>query len=580
MEEKKNKFLFYIKQGFSRSKAVRMSEITVKEWEQIYDRKFALQIEEIESQNNLKLEEQKNKDAILVYNPILDNYSALDFNNREQIERAIEKTVHYQTLAHPENVFFAKNSIMLMKLTQTDRLAKEKMDFEKQQLSNDKNIIKFKQYAEFVKDANYPDPYPKQFEMRDFANQDGIKLLLAARKYGKTDYLTILNTAYKIYSIPNYTCMIITKEEDRAKSICRSVRQACEDNGVEFEVKSAKELRVKGHFGKEASLIVLPLGASGFRGHHVDEIIADDPIVPSDKTSPANRQKAIDVYNELINLSPNILVIGQPVHMEDLYAVLKESALNSDQVKLMEVPHGSIPELDVNLSTLRNSGVSEESIGANYLLQLRSEGILPFYNCPIKPNDDIFNPLNSQTNKYLSYIWIDPAKKETGRDYTAVAVIKILPEFINVVGFAWRQPYNNLLAEIKFIDEIYEVTKNKGKIFFEMNGLSDDSLIRLREWGVRAVGFNTKENKEKKISAMTYIAENIVLNKYTEVEGVTTIQHNGKDYDIHLISPNNDFNKLFTKYEYGTPDDAVDSVSSMLLEKGVLQVTIGKKYKV
>ena len=48
-----------------------------------------------------------------------------------------------------------------------------------------------------------------------------------------------------------------------------------------------------------------------------------------------------------------------------------------------------------------------------------------------------------------------------------------------------------------------------------MNGLADDSMIRLKEWGIEAVPFNTKENKEKKISAMTYIAENIELCKFT-----------------------------------------------------------------
>ena len=66
-------------------------------------------------------------------------------------------------------------------------------------------------------------------------------------------------------------------------------------------------------------------------------------------------------------------------HLKDVsiryYSVLKESSLDSDKVKCMEVPHGSIPELDTDLNLLRQQGVSEEAIGANYLLKLRSEGI-------------------------------------------------------------------------------------------------------------------------------------------------------------------------------------------------------------
>lgn len=576
IQEKKEIFLESLRHGYSKQVSFRRSGFSIYEWDEILanDEDFIKKAKEVEKEYFSFLDNSRKVEDSIVYSPDLDNYRNINLQDNRALEDAVYKMVLQQALRYPNNPIFSKNAISLISRSVGLRAERE-MSKEEQihKIVNEKR----KDYLEFVEAANYPRPYPKQLEMRDFANQDGIKLILAARKYGKTDYLTILNTAYKIMTIPDYSAMIITKEEKRGKDICRSIKQACEDNGVEFEVKSSEQLRVRGKFGKEASLIVIPVGSSGYRGHHVNEIIMDDPIVPTDRNSPANRQRVLDLYNESVNLTGSILVIGQPVHQKDLYAVLKDSSLDMGKVKLMEVPHGSIPELDTDLVMLRNTGVSEEAIGANYLLKLRSDGILPFYNCVVRPNDQVFNPDGNYSN-YRTELWVDPSKRASGRDYTAIAVLKLTDDYCYICGFAWKRPYNELLSELKFICQAYEVQK----VYFEMNGLADDSLIRLKEWGINnVVGFNTKENKEKKISALTYIADKLILCRYVEVENAITIKKpTGEDEEVRLISPNKEFNKMFKEYEIGLPDDCVDTVSSWLLQRNVINVEIGKEYKV
>ena len=305
----------------------------------------------------------------------------------------------------------------------------------------------------------------------------------------------------------------------------------------------------------------------------MDEIILDDPVVPSDKTSPASRQRTIDLYNELVNLSPNILVIGQPVHKNDLYNVLRESNIETGgEIKVMELPHGTIPELDTDLVRLRKQGVSEEAIGANYLLKLRSEGTLPFGNVPICPNDSIFNPDGEHRKKYGCEMWIDPAKRASGRDYTAVSLNMITDDYINILGFAFRGPWSDYLAELLYLQSIYE----PDKVMFELNGLGEDSILRLKEWGIKAIPFDTRENKEKKISSASLIADNLVLNNYIEVEDSNFIisPRTSEKTIVHLIEPNKTFNKLFKDYEYGLADDPVDTTSSFLLARGVIRVKV------
>lgn len=618
-EELKIKYLKYIQEGYSRKQAFKKLAITVSQWTEIYDETFEEEIKKVEDEydKNLNDKHLNGVDTVISFDEVLNNYKSVDFNDRKAVEDAVYRSIMAQALMHPENSNYGRNAISLLSLQNKKSIEENKTNNTPLFLqnwndnnnngnnlnntSNDKeeyilknlincqsyvdengNIVKdkdylnglynkYKEFLKFIHLASYLPPYPKQIEMVEYTLQDGIKLLLAARDYGKTDYITILMTAYKIATIPNYDCMIITKEEKRCKQICREVKNACVANGIEFEVKSADELRIVGKDGKEASLLALPSGSTSYRGHHVGEIILDDPVIPDDVSSPASRERTITLYNELNNLSPNITIIGQPVHKKDLYNVLKESSLNGGEVKLAEYPHGSIPERDKNLETLRKNGVSEEAIGANYLLKLRSSGQLPFEKTAISPNDNIFNVDRPEYKKYGWEMWIDPAKRQSGRDYTAVSINMVTDDFIYSLGFAWKSPWNVVLDELAFLQKLYRPKIIK----MELNGLGDDSILRMKEYGINAVAFDTKENKEEKISSMSYIASDIVLCKYVEEDKIIKFT-NAKleEREIRLIEPNKTFISLFKDYEYGLHDDAVDTTSSYLLSKGIIRVKI------
>jgi hypothetical protein len=67
-------------------------------------------------------------------------------------------------------------------------------------------------FLEFCKRAGYPEPFPKQLEMRDFIiRNQGVKMLMGARGYGKTEYITTLGVAYEIYLDPLKSFLIMTK---------------------------------------------------------------------------------------------------------------------------------------------------------------------------------------------------------------------------------------------------------------------------------------------------------------------------------------------------------------------------------
>src|SRR5690606_23939256 len=123
------------------------------------------------------------------------------------------------------------------------------------------------------------------------------------------------------------------------------------------------------------------------------------PVTPDDE-SEATRRKAERLYDELLKLCDDIAVIGQPVHKYDLFEKLRPL------IKKLEVPYGSIPELDVDLEAQRLAGVTEESIQASYFLKAPSEGATPFDG--VQYIDD-FPPGESVA-------FIDPSFK--GKDYT------------------------------------------------------------------------------------------------------------------------------------------------------------------
>lgn len=399
-------------------------------------------------------------------------------------------------------------------------------------------------FVEFCDNAGYPLPYPVQVEMMKFGMFETItRMILGARNYGKTDYIIILGYAYILYldwknatktnTLPTESCLLVTKSDERNAAILSEIYRAATANGVPFSEQSSTRIRVEGLPGKDASMSAITLGSSSKRGRHPKRVIMDDPVTEEDANSEAQRKKAERVYNELMKLTQNVLIIGQPVHKFDLYEKLRPL------IKTMLVPHGTIPELDHDLEAQKLAGVSEESISASYHLKVISESGNPleYVNFIDKfPRQD-----------GTSVAFIDPSFE--GGDYTAMSVIKSYFDGVAVFGKVWKRPWFNCIDAIDTVVKDFKVAK----LCFETNSLGDQPVDLLRDFlpaGVGIVGRKSTNNKHARISAAGPFAKSIFISKESDREYIDQT----------------------TKYEYGAKnDDAPDSLATGLEWIGLIR---------
>lgn len=390
-----------------------------------------------------------------------------------------------------------------------------------------------KTFTEFCVAAGYPPPYAKQIEMFDFASTPtDPRLILGARGYGKTDYVTILGDAYEIYmdETAEHSILIITDSKTRNSAIIGEIAKAMTLNGVELEKENSSLVRVKGKVGKDHSVEAITIRSS-FRGRHPKKIRMDDPVTET-SVSPAQRELIQRKYNEAFKLCSDITVIGQPVHAQDLYAKLRPL------LKVLELPWGTIPELDHDLEAQKAAGVDEKSISASYHLKIISDGSQPF-----------------EKIKYLerypvgdSVAWLDPSHK--GRDTSALTIMRQHFQGVAVVGFAKQRAWNH------WLDEIVPLLIKFGvkRLAFECNGLGDQPVIMLRQLlqgrGIGVVGIDSTMNKHAKIMSAGAYAHLIHLSKESDhayTEQVRTYEYNSE------------------------PDDAPDSLASCLKWIGLIR---------
>ncbi len=389
-----------------------------------------------------------------------------------------------------------------------------------------------KTFSEFCETAGYPKPYPKQIEMLSFGMTETVpRLLLGSRGYGKTDYITILGVAYDIYLNGHATSnLIISKSKVRNTAMIEEIASALIANGIELEKNNSNCVRVKGLIGKDNSAEVITIKTS-MRGRHPKRVIMDDPVTDED-TSEATRLVVKKKYNETMKLCSNVCIIGQPAHKYDLYAELRSL------VKTLELPHGTIPELDHDLEAQRLAGVDEASISASYYLKVLSEGTTPFDAVKYM---DVFPTGDS------AVAFIDPSF--TGGDYTALSIIKSHMQGVAVCGFVYKKAWNHCLDEM--IPQLQKF--NVKKLAFETNSLGDMPLDMLRQAFGRSIGIMgrvSNSNKHARIMAAGSYAHLIHLSKESH-----------KTYIDHVV-----------QYEYKAKfDDAPDSLASCLEWIGLIR---------
>jgi hypothetical protein len=390
-------------------------------------------------------------------------------------------------------------------------------------------------FEEFCKKAGYPVPYPKQLEMMEFGiNGEDARLLLGSRGYGKTDYVTILGIAYDIYldymkGTLQLSWLIVTKSDDRNGTIIREIAKILVINGVVLDIDNSEAIRVRGLHGKDDSISSTTLKSGSKRGRHPKKIIMDDPVTEDDVQESA-RRVAKRTYDELYKICPHICIIGQPVHKADLYESLRPL------VKKMEVPHGTIPELDHDLEAQKLAGVSEESISCSYHLVVKAENPSPFEKVQYI---DAFPPGESVA-------FIDPSFK--GIDYTAMSTCRGYFSGIAVKGKVWKKSWDTCLDDI--VKEVKE--NNIKRLAFEVNSLGDMpiTILRGRLPNVGIVAITSSGHKHSRIMAAGIFADSIYLCKTSD-----------RIYIDQVI-----------QYEYNAQhDDAPDSLASLMTWIGLVK---------
>lgn len=402
---------------------------------------------------------------------------------------------------------------------------------------NKVNIMK--SYPEYCAGVGYPAPFQKQIEMYDFAFQYRNKtprLILGARGYGKTDYITINGSGFELLKNNQLKILLITKENERGKEIVAEIREGLSRQGVKFANRAKKKIRLKGCRGKEDNFTALTIRSRGLRGRHPDLIIMEDPITPED-TSETERRRVKKVYEELLKLSKNVVIIGQPVHAEDLYQELR------NVIPTLEVWYGAIPELDANLAVERSAGVSEASIQASYFGVIIDDNSLPFRNIE---RVDYYAKNN--------VMFIDPSHK--GGDLTAIAIGGFIGDVLPVVGFAFKKAWYDCLEELDAILGQFNV----GRICIETNGLGELPIMQLRSAGLSGVmGKNHTGNKHSRIMNCASFVESLKLTQYSGASAI-------------LKSANDLFIERVRKYEYNIKqDDPPDAMAGLCGMIGIIK---------
>lgn len=398
-----------------------------------------------------------------------------------------------------------------------------------------------KTFPEFVETARYPRPYARQVDMMKFGTEEtDPRLVLGARGYGKTDYITILGDAYDIYSnwfdglhldpLTAQSVLIISKSKSRNAAMIYEIARALEANGVPLEQENASCIRVEGLLGKDHSIEAIPLKTS-FRGRHPKRIVMDDPVTEED-VSEATRKLVKRKYDEAYKLCKNLVVIGQPAHAFDLYAELR------GLLKKMEVPHGSIPELDADLEAMAKAGVDRDSIEMSYHLRIPVSGTVPF--AKIKYCDEF--PMGE------TVAFLDPSD---GGDFTALSIVRMIGDGIFVQGHAWKRAWY-LCDDLPKILQAHKVQR----LWFETNATGSQPIVQLQAslgpLGIGVVGTASTSPKHAVIMSAGSMAHLIHLSKTSDRA----------------------YTEQVTRYELGSKhDDAPDSLARCLERIGLIRGT-------
>lgn len=195
-----------------------------------------------------------------------------------------------------------------------------------------------------------------------------LRMVQAYREFAKSHLLT-LYPVWRLYRDPDFTCVFVSATGKISSRNAYFVRQAIETHPLtKHLVPGNKELWQKMQFtvnrsmpSLEPSVACTSVTASK-TGLHPDLCIVDDIEVVENCKTPEARELLVDCFNEMVNLSENMLFAGTPHDEQTLYIHLEDMGCNVLKIPFYD-EEGKIqmPELhneawvDIRRSKLKTS---------------------------------------------------------------------------------------------------------------------------------------------------------------------------------------------------------------------------------
>lgn len=398
----------------------------------------------------------------------------------------------------------------------------------------------------FNKELGFYDLEEFQFEMAEWRlnNLDNVSMILATRGIGKSDIITCLTSLYLIYKEPTKSLIIITDKYSKGQKLLKYIRDIIIKSSEffnDFDIKTLlqKEFRTKQNQRKEPSLFIGSLGET-LRGIHPDYAVFDD-ILTRENVSTNTIESVFNKYQEVKNLTNNILIIGNVCHPLDLYSKLRDTTIPRFEIFHDDerIPNWLKPDLDQQ----RVEGKTEADIQANYFGVLLLDDSAPFFDTPIMSIDTL-PEINS---KMIAYYDFSMGK----RDANALSIAFIYNFNVYIMGYAKVCRWSD------FIRDTYEILLNLGikHIYYENNTTGDEPNDIFIGYGINSTGLTTTINKRYKINRLIGSSQTIIL--------ISTQNKLNRDYI-------NDF-KHYNPGDANCKDDAVDSATMCLIQMGIIK---------
>jgi hypothetical protein len=368
-------------------------------------------------------------------------------------------------------------------------------------------------------------------------------VLQAHRNSYKTT--SVIITGYIWYSLlyPDNPVLLIREEATNAQNTLRTISRLLQSDEMRYVYKDVYNIDNFALVKDNADSIILPtktkttiegsldcIGAGGsLTGRHYPKIVVDDLMTINDRVSKANRDKKKLLIQELENIKTAegiMSVSGTPWHKEDGFSILPEPDA---------YPLGSIliKELTEDKLNRIRSKMSQSLFAANYDLK------------HIADKDKLF--ANAQFIEWpIGYIvkgHIDPAY--WGIDTTALTLIIRKDSKIIVKGWVFNE---------SIIDNIERITKllkayNCSSVIVE-NNKDEGYTQRELEKHVQGVsGYRETQNKHYKIQQYLKASwDSIYFSEDCQAEYL---------------------NQILDYQEGESPDDAPDSLASLLRAQGI-----------